>query len=142
MIEFLPAELQEALHRLREVEAAHKEVLSEMKDGGEIIPAATAKQVERLLLAAQAISPYLYGVLQGAHRGTVTPEPDGATGRLFIDPSVVHPVLGGRPVVYGTEIHNEDRPWMQTAFAQLEDSIAQGIIDDTTAAVEFIFRQV
>lgn len=82
---------------------------------------------QRLSQHAQRRSPYLYGILHGAHRA----ELQNDAGVVFIDPNVWHPYLGGHPAVYGAEIHAGVRPnarpnpWFETTVQQDADRIVR-----------------
>lgn len=58
-------------------------------------------------------APWLYGVLSRATRERIFND----TGRVFIDPSITHPVLGGRPAVYGPVQHRRT-PWVERVVSQ------------------------
>jgi hypothetical protein len=56
-------------------------------------------------------APFLTGSLASATREQVIFD----TGRVFIDPSTVNPILGGRPSEYGPTVHMR-RPWVEQVF--------------------------
>lgn len=60
---------------------------------------------------ASGVAPYYTGTLASSHRGDVETGPGTITGTIFLDPSVTNPVLGGKPAVYGPEVH-VSRPWL------------------------------
>lgn len=87
---------------------------------------------KKLRLAAQPRSPYLYGVLKAAHFDTYLRDSSfwgGGAGLVAIDPHAEHHVLGGRPNVYGAEIHaglrGEHRPWFAWTLEQQGPSIME-----------------
>lgn len=90
------------------------------------------KIAKNLRMAAQPRSPYLYGVLRGAHFDTLLKDSSfwgGQAGLVAIDPEVTHYVLGGRPNVYGAEIHagsrGAHRPWFAWTLEQQGPSIIE-----------------
>lgn len=94
--------------------------------------------VEQLAQEAQYRSPYLYGILQGAHLADSFIEGDSPTGVVHIDPDVTHPILGGRPVDYGARIHGEDRPW----FGWTVEETADDIIRDHEAELTNVYAEL
>lgn len=76
---------------------------------------------------AQDLSPVLTGTLRSAHRGEVN-EVAGIPYRvlfeLFIDPDVINPVTGDRPVRYGPVVH-EAFPWFLITRDWFEDNILE-----------------
>ena len=97
------------------------------------------EQVLHLANYAASISPWLYGVLSSAHRSVAVPvSSEEIVGTVYIDPSVVHPVLGGRPVVYGVEVHDR-KPWMQQALEHKEQAIYDAFGDGIILAIEELF---
>ena len=76
--------------------------------------------------ATQERSPYLYGILRGAHFDDLI-EGDDPMGLVAIDPSVWHPILGGYPNEYGARIHGEGRPWFAWTIDQEGDRIMGNI---------------
>jgi hypothetical protein len=88
-----------------------------------------ARQIRK---AAQPRSPYLYGVLREAHFESLIHDASFWGGRasiVAIDPTVEHPILGGRPNIYGAEIHaglrGEHRPWFVWTLEQDVPSILE-----------------
>lgn len=88
---------------------------------------------KKLRTAAQPRSPYLYGVLRGAHFDTLLKSPTfwgGKAGLVAINPGTEHHILGGRPNIYGAEIHaglrGAHRPW----FAQTIEQDAPSIMEE------------
>ena len=91
-----------------------------------------AEAARRLRKAAQPRSPYLYGVLRGAHFDTLIEDSsfwNDQAGLVAIDPSVWHPILGGQPNIYGAEIHaglkGPPRPWFAWTIEQEGASIIE-----------------
>ena len=86
------------------------------------VPRVIEKITITLKPLVQRRSPYLYGILRGAHIATTEGRGHDATGVIGIHPATTHPVLGGRPATYGLRIHNEEgRPWFeQTVEADAE----------------------
>ena len=89
----------------------------------------TARKIRK---AAQPRSPYLYGVLREAHFDTLLKDASfwgGRAGLVAIDPSAEHHILGGRPNIYGAEIHaglrGEHRPWFVWTLEQDVPSILE-----------------
>jgi len=89
----------------------------------------TATKVRK---AAQPRSPYLYGVLRSAHFDTLLRDSTfwgGRAGLVAIDPQAEHHILGGRPNIYGAEIHaglrGARRPWFADTIAQDVPSILE-----------------
>ena len=56
-------------------------------------------------------APFLTGSLASATREQVVFD----TGRVYIDPAVRNPILGGYPAEYGPIVHNR-RPWVNEVF--------------------------
>ena len=56
-------------------------------------------------------APFLTGTLASSTREIVIFD----TGRVFIDPAVRNPILGGYPVEYGPKVHGR-KPWVNTLF--------------------------
>lgn len=87
-----------------------------------VIPGITRELREQ----AQERSPWLYGILSGAHLNETFGQGDEMEGVVHIDPTVWHPVLGGRPVDYGHRIHTQEgRPWFVWTIAEEADRIIQ-----------------
>jgi hypothetical protein len=82
--------------------ADSKKVLAE---GGSLFSKATAKR-----------SPYLYGVLRGAHYSRMA-EDDGPIAIITVA-HTPHHILGGYADDYGPRIHREGRPWFSWAIEQ------------------------
>lgn len=57
-------------------------------------------------------APFLTGSLASSTREQVIFD----TGRVFIDPATVNPILGGRPSVYGPVVHDTRKPWVEQVF--------------------------
>lgn len=56
-------------------------------------------------------APFLTGTLASSTREIVIFN----TGRVFIDPANVNPILGGKPVDYGPKVHQR-KPWVSDVF--------------------------
>ena len=67
--------------------------------------------------AAQERSPYLYGVLRGAHFSETGDSAEGQYGLVSIS-DAWHHVLGGYASDYGPKIHADDRPWFGWTIEQ------------------------
>ena len=87
---------------------------------------------KNIRIAAEPRSPYLYGVLRGAHFDTLLKDASfwgGQAGLVAINPGAKHHILGGRPNVYGAEIHaglrGHRRPWFAETVAQDVPSIME-----------------
>lgn len=61
--------------------------------------------------AWEEAAPFLTGSLASATREQVVFD----TGRVYIDPAVRNPILGGYPAEYGPEVHKR-RPWVNEVF--------------------------
>lgn len=61
--------------------------------------------------AWEETAPFLTGSLASATREQVVFD----TGRVYIDPAVRNPILGGYPAEYGPEVHKR-RPWVNEVF--------------------------
>lgn len=91
-----------------------------------------AEIAKKLRKAAQTRSPYLYGVLREAHFDTLIKDSSfwgGQAGLVAIDPQATHHILGGRPNIYGAEIHagirGDHRPWFAWTLEQQGPSIIE-----------------
>ena len=76
-----------------------------------------AKAARMFRVSAQERSPYLYGILRGAHFDEVNESADGPYGLVSIS-AAHHPILGGYADEYGPRIHAEDRPWFAWTIEQ------------------------
>lgn len=61
--------------------------------------------------AWEKVAPRLTGTLASATREQYF----AGKGQVFIDPTVVNPILGGRPAVYGPVVHDR-RPWVTQVY--------------------------
>jgi len=72
------------------------------------------------------IAPYLTGTLRAAHRERML---EAALGEVFIDPTVINPILGGRPVEYGAMVHQvPGKDWMR----RTADEDSRAIVNEAT----------
>lgn len=111
---------------VRGIGALERDLNKYIEDSGKIVGETIKAITKDIRIAAQERSPYLFGVLHGAHRDEYIGNIGrfGNFGRVYIDPEVVHPVLGGHPYDYGAKIHNFDRPWfLWTATEDAPDII-------------------
>lgn len=123
---------QEAdLSKLWELRAANLRVLEGIRDGGELVTEVLTQAAISLSAAAGRRAPRLTGTLQSAHRGEYV----NPYSRVFIDPSVQNPVLGGYPALYGPIVHDDRRPWFDETIA----ADAPGIL---THAGEMLFGRL
>lgn len=84
------------------------------------------KITQEMLRETQKRSPYLYGILRGAHLMQMEKQGGSERGIIGIHPATTHPILGGRPSVYGLRIHNEDgRPWFLWTIQDHAERILQ-----------------
>ena len=104
---------------------------NEASAAGRMLAGVTGEVLEAL----RARSPILYGVLRMAHRAEISP----TKGHIFIDPTVVHPVLGGRPVIYGAKLHREGRPWFDQTVQQDVPEILAKYTADFVDEIEVIY---
>ena len=81
-------------------------------------------------------APFLTGTLASATRSQVVFD----TGRVFIDPATVNPIMGGRPVDYGPQVH-ERRPWVEQLFYSETPRIVKDAQETLWDAMDGIFRQ-
>ncbi|MCK5611837.1 hypothetical protein KAR91_58750, partial [Candidatus Pacearchaeota archaeon] len=82
--------------------------------------------------AAQKRSPYLYGVLRGAHYSRMADGDDGDPIAIVTIAHTPHHVLGGYADDYGPRIHREGRPWfghtIEQEGAQIMDKIGASMV--------------
>lgn len=106
-------DIQLALRRLFELRRANIDALRAMHDEGpDTLAGLIADLVANMAVLAARISPYLTGTLSSSHRGElIEVTPEHVVGLIYIDPSVVNPVFGGFPAVYGIEVHQR-KPWL------------------------------
>lgn len=112
-------ELSAGMQDIVAANRANRELLRFLRDKSEngLAWQVVAHGVLRLQSGAQTRSPYLTGTLAFAHTGEVYGIDDGAEGRIYIDPSIVNPVFGGRPADYGIEVHQR-KPWFDDTMSQ------------------------
>lgn len=117
-------DIDKAVHELYELRAKlDRQQQYAMSATGDLQLATMTRSVAILAGYATTISPYLYGVLASAHRSEAyATSPEEMEGRVFIDERVVHPVLGGKPVLYGAVLH-DSVPWFDMTMAAKEDEI-------------------
>lgn len=108
---------------------ATRDLLRQMRDTGEegIQWQVVAHGVLRFQSEAQTRSPYLTGTLAFAHTGEIRADGNAVEGTVFIDPSVVNPVFGGRPAEYGTDVHRR-KPWFNNAYEQAKETIVDEML--------------
>lgn len=82
-------------------------------------------------------SPFLTGSLASATREQVIFD----TGRVFIDPSTVNPILGGKPSEYGPKVHDERNPWVERVFYSETARIVKEGQEIIWSAMDEVFRQ-
>ena len=103
---------QESMREIKELRRRHHNAVKQLATTGN-----TA--VTRMLAFASAEigqkweerSPYLTGTLSKATREQVF----GGVGKVFIDPTIENPILGGYPSIYGPVVHRR-KPWVQRVF--------------------------
>lgn len=83
-------------------------------------------------------APRLTGSLAGATTGEVNQ--GQATGQVFVNPSVVNPVFGGKPSVYGVAVH-ERKPWVSRVFTTQTPKIVNEGADLIWEAMDEIYKQ-
>jgi len=119
------------LNNLQKVMYANLKTLQDIESGGDAVQAGLAYAAGELSIEASEVAPFLYGVLSSAHRGEVK----GKMARVFIDPSVVHPVLGGKPAQYGAELHESGRPWFQWTLERHGERVTKEAGNQITAVL-------
>lgn len=112
---------------LRGISAVESDFHKYIEESGRVVDEKLELITRDVRIAAQDRSPYLYGVLHGAHRDEFVGDIGrwGNFGRVFIDPSITHPIMGGRPYEYGQRLHIGGRPW----FLWTVEQDAPGIIE-------------
>lgn len=95
-----------------------------------------AKAAELFREAARERSPYLYGILRGAHFSDVEETTDGPVGLVAIS-DAWHPIMGGYASDYGPRIHSEDRPW----FAWTVEQESSRIMSEVGADMKSIYAE-
>ena len=100
--------------------------------GAFTVPGRMAIAVERIREEGRRTSPFYTGTLSLSHRGTVEVEQPSdttevVTARVFIDPDVVNPILGGQPAVYGVEV-NDRKPWWDDLWLFTLDEANNGLL--------------
>lgn len=108
-----------ALAALWELRSDNRNLLHGIASEGELVHRTVAWITLTLSDRLSANAPYLTGTLASAHRGDAFAN----EGYLYIDDTVVNPVMGGFASVYGEEKHLE-KPWWDTTF----DTEADGIL--------------
>ena len=86
---------------------------------------AITAMVRELKEQAMPKSPYLFGVLRGAHISETRDVAGHWKGVVTIDTQVVHHILGGRPAEYGAKLHQEGRPWFEWTVITQADRIIE-----------------
>ncbi len=81
-------------------------------------------------------APFLTGSLASATREEVIFD----TGRVFIDPAVRNPILGGYPAEYGPKVHTR-KPWVEQVFYSETKRIVEGAQDMIWEAMNEVFAQ-
>lgn len=81
-------------------------------------------------------APFLTGSLASATREEVIFD----TGRVFIDPAVRNPILGGYPAEYGPKVHQR-KPWVEQVFYSETKRIVEGAQDMIWEAMNEVFAQ-
>lgn len=109
------AELDKLWELRRKLAAAAREVVT---SGDTAVTRFTAFVTTELGDRWEATAPRLTGTLASATRERI----EGGEGKVFIDPSVVNPVFGGYPAVYGVEVHDR-KPWVEILYTQGAQSV-------------------
>lgn len=99
----------------KELEAVLRQFDNEYNEAAKDI---ITKITQEGLKVVKPRSPYLYGILRGAHLAQFGGSGANFEGVIGIHPATVHPILGGRPSVYGLRLHNAGRPWFAQSFWQ------------------------
>lgn len=98
----------ESLRQLEELRQAHHEATRLLQTGGNT---AVTRMLAFVAYELGEIwhrdSPRLTGTLASAEREQVFND----QARIFLDPTVVNPVFGGRPEIYGPIVHQR-KPWV------------------------------
>ena len=102
--------------------------------GAFTVPGRMAVAAERIREEGRRTSPYYTGTLALSHRATVEVEQPSdttevVTARIFIDPDIVNPILGGHPAVYGIEV-NDRKPWWDDLWLFTLDEANNGLLAD------------
>lgn len=104
----------ESLEELEALRRAHANAARQLIDSGNtannrMVAFVATELAQRWELRA----PRQTGTLAAATREQIF----DAEGKVFIDPTVVNPVFGGRPVDYGPVVHSRN-PWVDRVFSQ------------------------
>ncbi len=81
-------------------------------------------------------APFLTGSLASSTREMVIFD----TGRVFIDPAIRNPILGGYPAEYGPEVHKR-KPWVNRLFYGETARITKEAQDMIWEAMNEVFAQ-
>lgn len=90
--------------------------------------------LEKTVDYASGIAPWWTGSLSRSHRGELESLPGQVIGYLYLDPGVINPITGNRPVDYGPVVH-EDQPWMDWTTEWLIDEVLADTGDDVLEAL-------
>lgn len=108
----LPDFNRQVMHAYREIQEFHQRNLRLIsKTPPASIVSVMAKVAELTVAYATGIAPYLTGTLAYSHRGELEVGNGYVNAIIFLDPTVVNPVFGGKPVDYGPRVQ-EDQPWL------------------------------
>ena len=80
-------------------------------------------------------------ILTGTLRSATREEVEGGQARVFINPSVVNPILGGKPSVYGPKVHADRNPWVERLYHGAAPRIVQQGIEKFTSEFDDIYNQ-
>lgn len=103
---------QKSMAELWELRRRHNQAARELVERGDTaLTRMVAFVTTEFGEAWENSAPRLTGTLASATRERVRNE----EGRVFIDPTIENPILGGLPSIYGPIVHNRN-PWVQTIF--------------------------
>lgn len=100
---------QKSLDELWELRRRHQEAVRQLD--GPLPDRMIAFVASRIGERWEQDAPRLTGTLASATRERVF----GGEGRVFIDPSIENPVLGGLPSIYGPVVHDRN-PWVERVY--------------------------
>lgn len=116
-------EVNAALAHLWRLRAANRQAMGEIfSSDGETIRGILADVTDQVSERASQLAPWLTGTLASAHRSRIESGASQLTGVVYIDPTVVNPVFGGYPAIYGGERHQYD-PWFAWTVLEMQDQV-------------------
>jgi hypothetical protein len=120
--------LWELQRRAREMQQAT------IAGAGSVVDRVGATATLALSDAASDQAPYLTGSLSSAHRG----EWEDDHGLVYVDPGVINPIMGGKPSIYGVEVHGR-KPWLDWTIEQDAPEIMDRAMQDLMAGWDDIW---